>query len=101
MRPLPQRRATPVDVCRGAGMKLARIARSRSDVSVVGVDRVSAVASCRDRHGFGTWHAADLDAPPSPLAGVRGDVVVCVDVIKHVRCPDNVLCLIRNLLGRM
>lgn len=85
-----------IDVGCGPGVKLSRIARKRPATRIVGIDRTSAVTYCRAQHTFGEWVAADLNDPAS-VGDVRGDVVVCADVIEHLEHPDRLLQFLRQV----
>jgi SAM-dependent methyltransferase len=61
---------------------------------VTGVDLEDIVAICRQRHGVGRWIAGDVEDPALTIGGPY-DLVICADVIEHVRDPDRVMGLIR------
>lgn len=100
------------DVYRRAG-ELARVPRVRSVVDigcglatklieqvaphcaeVTGVDLDDIVAICRQRYPTGRWIAGDVEDPAFALAGSY-DLIICADVIEHLRDPDRVLDVIR------
>jgi SAM-dependent methyltransferase len=91
-----------VDVGCGTGDKLAALAGELP--VVVGIDRPPIVASARARHPLaGHWLEHDLDADDGPLP-VPGDagrsIVVCADVIEHVRDPRRLLDKLRAALDQ-
>lgn len=92
-----------VDVGCGVGTKLApihaRLGTREPRLVIVGIDQPAAIEACRAHHGFGTWIVDDFENPAGiALPGVP-DVLVCADVIEHVRDPDRLLGYLRNLAG--
>jgi len=85
-----------IDVGCGPGAKLSRIGRKRPRARIVGIDRASTVEYCRGRHDFGEWIAADLNEPAT-ASDLRGDIVVCADVIEHIQNPDRLLRFLRQV----
>lgn len=61
---------------------------------VTGVDLEGMVALCRQRHRVGRWIAGDVEDPNFTLDRSY-DLIVCADVIEHLRDPDRVLEVIR------
>lgn len=87
-----------LDVGCGCGVKIAPyIAPLISDIEAI--DHPAAVAKCRELGVPATFRAADLEAP-----GIKPwrafDLIVCADVIEHLRNPDPMLDLIRGLSHR-
>ncbi len=85
-----------IDVGCGPGVKLSRIAQKRPAARIVGIDRSSTATYCREKHRFGEWVAADLNDPTS-AGELRGDVVVCADVIEHLEHPERLLQFLRQV----
>ncbi len=89
-----------VDVGCGDAQKLVAL-RGRFDLC--GIDFGANIQACRRRYDFGTWIEHDLDADvPLPLPGdvAAGSVVICSDVVEHVRHPDRLLLNLRAALER-
>lgn len=61
---------------------------------VTGVDLADIVEICRQRYPEGRWIAGDVEDPEFTL-GRSYDVIICADVIEHLRDPDRVLEVIR------
>lgn len=87
-----------VDVGCGVGMKLAWIHQELPRVRLIGIDQPHAVEFCRVRHPFGEWYADNFEVQSSHLEGIKGDLVLCADVIEHVLDPDRVLQYLRDRL---
>ncbi len=78
-----------VDVGCGHALKLAAL---RDEFEVVGVDYGANLRWCRENHDWGEWHEIDLDAPHE----LPGDgVIVCADVIEHLRHPEHLLASVK------
>ena len=88
-----------VDVGCGTGEKVAAL-YPRFDV--VGIDLPGPnLDACRARHPALTWieHDVDSDLPlPVPEVVFEQSVVVCSDVIEHLRRPDHLLRALRSAL---
>lgn len=80
-----------VDVGCGCGVKLEYLHERHPEVEIVGVDQEHAVSYCRSRFDFGRWVADDFERPLESMQDVRGDLVVCADVIEHMQEPDLLL----------
>jgi SAM-dependent methyltransferase len=69
---------------------------------IVGLDYGPNIESCRSRYNFGQWVTVDLDtAERLPVSDgyLSESVLVCSDVIEHVRRPDNLLRCLRAALN--
>jgi len=87
-----------VDVGAGDGTKLAEL---HPTFEIVGIDFGANVDRSANRFPFGSWRHHDLDtADPLPVADdeLDGAVVVCSDVIEHLRTPE---LLLSKLLGTL
>lgn len=86
-----------VDVGCGTASKLIPLA---GRFEVIGVDYGPNVEQCRRLHpATGSWRECDLDAPgalPVSAEEWQGSVVVCADVIEHVRAPEVLLDKLRT-----
>jgi SAM-dependent methyltransferase len=91
--------ASLVDVGCGVGMKLAWLHERLPEVRVVGIDQPHAVEFCRSHHPWGTWIVDDFERPSPEFAEVRGDLVICADVIEHLMDPDLLLRYLRQRLA--
>jgi SAM-dependent methyltransferase len=85
-----------IDLGCGRGDKLAPLAER---YSVVGIDYGPNIQWCRETHGFGTWIEHDLDIDGELEVDPSGSVVICADVIEHVRCPSILADKLRALLA--
>ena len=87
-----------VDIGCGNGEKLAAL-RSRFDV--VGVDFGDNLVRCRARYPWGEWLEHDLESLGSLPVGadrLRQSVLVCADVVEHLRHPERTLSALREAL---
>jgi SAM-dependent methyltransferase len=86
-----------IDVGCGNASKLIALA-DRFDV--IGIDYGPNVDLCRRLHpATGSWRECDLDKPGAlPLSAEewQGSVVICADVIEHVRAPEVLLDKLRT-----
>lgn len=85
-----------IDVGCGAGIKLASLQTRFPRVEFVGIDQGEAVAFCLKTHRFGQWLVDDFDRPAT--GAPSGDLVICSDVIEHVRNPDTLLAYLKARL---
>ena len=89
---------TIVDFGCGDGEKLAAL---HPEFDVVGIDVGSNIAAASERHPFGRWFELDLDAdetPPLDEQLLRSAVIVCSDVIEHLKRPEYLLGHLRRCL---
>jgi SAM-dependent methyltransferase len=90
--------ATIVDVGCGSGEKLASLA---SDFRVIGVDFGKNVERASARLPEGTWIQHDLESESAFPVGegdLRRSVVICADVVEHLRDPSPLLRALRKAL---
>lgn len=85
-----------IDVGCGVATKLAQLAVEHPRVEFVGIDQPATIEFCRRRYRFGRWIADNLEDPDPALAGISGDLVICSDVIEHVRDPDILLAYLKR-----
>ena len=86
---------TVVDLGCGIGDKLATLA---STFDVVGVDHGANLEKARARHPEVRFVEWDLEQPGLVIPEARGAMVLCIDVIEHMRSPERLLRLARSLL---
>jgi SAM-dependent methyltransferase len=88
-----------VDLGCGTARKLARL---HPEFEVIGVDIGPNLAECRRRYDFGHWLECDLEQATPPVEATVLDraVVVCADVIEHLRDPRPLLRTLSEWLGR-
>ena len=79
----------------GTGGKLVELA---DRFEIVGIDYGPNIESCRARYSVGTWLVDDFDVPGPVDVEAAGAVVVCSDVIEHVRQPEVLLGKLRACL---
>jgi hypothetical protein len=82
-----------VDIGCGYADKLVRCARA-CGVKPVGVDYRENIAHCRKAYPDGTWIEADLETVSERIIAtdvLRKAVIVCSDVIEHLKDPMNLL----------
>jgi SAM-dependent methyltransferase len=85
-----------VDLGCGSAEKLVPLAEH---VTIVGVDFGPNVERCRLAFPQHLWVEHDLEGKrPLALPGGGRSVVVCADVIEHLRRPERLLACIRDLL---
>ncbi len=88
-----------VDIGSGDGVKLVAL---HPGFAIVGIDFGANLDVVRSRYPFGTWLEHDLDRDePLPLTHeqLAGAVVVCSDVIEHLRRPELLLAKLAAALG--
>jgi len=86
-----------IDIGCGRAEKLAEF---RDNFELAGIDFADNLAWCRKTYGFGNWIAFDLESGedlPLPSKMVADSVVVCSDVIEHLRDPTHLLRNLRKL----
>ncbi len=89
-----------IDLGCGNGEKLAAL---YPEYQIVGVDYGPNLDHCRAKYGFGTWLEADFEAGDAvevrlPAVQQRESVVICSDVIEHLKNPLPLLRGMRKLL---
>jgi SAM-dependent methyltransferase len=88
---------TIIDVGCGNAEKLSHLA---DRFEIIGVDYGPNIATCRAAYPSGIWMEHDLDAATSLDVSATRSVVICADVIEHVRRPaalaDKLLHLLHN-----
>jgi len=63
--------------------------------NITGIDSEYAILKCRELYNFGSWHIADLGNSDYTLPGSY-DLIICADVIEHLKDPDNLLRIIKS-----
>lgn len=87
-----------IDVGAGDGSKLVAL---HPGFDLIGLDFGKNVERSAQLYPFGTWRDHDLDseAPlPVTIDELQGSVVVCSDVIEHLRTPERLLVKLRAAL---
>lgn len=87
-----------VDVGCGQGRKVAAL---HPELAVVGLDQGLNLDACRSAHPWGRWLEADLERAtdlPLSAAELAESVLVCADVIEHLRRPERLLALLAQAL---
>lgn len=85
-----------LDVGCGTGAKLNALSDT---FEIIGVDFGTNIAYCRDHYDQGTWIEIDLDGAASiGIDRLDGTVVVCADVIEHLRHPERLVALLTEAL---
>jgi SAM-dependent methyltransferase len=93
----PRRGGRMIDLGCGDGELTKRVARAASVVEVEGVEYIPHVAEIARGRGV---RVAEVDlADPLPFATGEYDIVLCNQVIEHVRATDHLLREIRRLLS--
>ena len=90
--------ARVIDVGAGDGAKLAPL---YPGLDVIGLDFGRNVERSAELYPFGIWRDHDLDSEePLPVSTdeLQGSVVVCSDVIEHLRMPERLLAKLRTAL---
>jgi glycosyltransferase involved in cell wall biosynthesis len=88
-----------IDIGCGQARKLSCL---HPEFHIYGIDYGSNIQFCKQRYPFGRWQEYDLDAaglPPIDRDLLRQSVIVCADVIEHLRNPLNLLRGIRDWLN--
>ena len=84
-----------IDVGCGVGRKLEKLHHRFPDLEIIGIDQKDPINSCQEHYSFGRWIADDLENPGAEVLGLKGDLVICSDVIEHVLDPDLLLEYLR------
>ena len=69
-------------------------------LDIVGIDIGPNIEYCLRELGFGTWISDDLDRPGPLPVDATDAVVVCADVIEHMRDPSVLLSKLEQALTR-
>lgn len=62
---------------------------------ITGIDSEHAISQCRVLYDFGSWHTADLE-DNSYVLPRSYDLIICADVIEHLKNPDSLLRIIKS-----
>jgi SAM-dependent methyltransferase len=84
-----------VDFGCGTGGKLVELA---DRFEIIGIDYGPNIETCRSRYDVGTWLVDDFETPGAVDVDAAGAVVVCSDVIEHLRRPEVLLEKLRAAL---
>jgi 2-polyprenyl-3-methyl-5-hydroxy-6-metoxy-1,4-benzoquinol methylase len=88
-----------IDFGSGDGNKLAAL---RPEFEIIGIDFGANVARSIERHPSGSWREHDFDKADTPIPvsseELVDSVLVCSDVIEHLRSPDTLLRTLRGAL---
>ena len=87
-----------IDVGCGSGTKLEILHRQLPDVRFVGIDRPGAIEICRNKYNFGEWYVDDVENPDPALSNIKGELVICADVIEHIIDPDKLLHYLKHMV---
>jgi hypothetical protein len=80
---------TLVDLGCGNALKLVPF---HPRFNLVGVDFGANIQYCIDHYGFGGWLEFDFESSETlPIGTPRGTLILCVDVIEHLRRPEMLL----------
>ncbi len=91
---------TIIDIGSGRATKLAPLA---DRFQIVGIDFGANLDYCRRQYDFGQWLEWDLESPePIPIdeTTLESALVVCSDVIEHLKNPGPLLANLAHWLGR-
>ena len=87
-----------IDIGCGRARKLVEL---HPEFHITGIDYGSNIKFCRDNYPFGQWIELNLEHGKSVKLKrevIRHAVVICSDVIEHLKNPINLLKLIEDLL---
>lgn len=87
-----------IDVGCGGAAKLVKL---HPEFKVSGVDYGANIQRCRELYPFGNWFETDFETCDELSLGnvlTANSMVVCADVIEHLRNPVNLLNCIRKML---
>lgn len=88
-----------IDIGCGQAGKLAAMS---PEFNIVGVDYGPNLQACRCRYPDAQWFEADLESIvhlPIPTEIAARSVIICSDVIEHLKDPTDLLRLLRSLLN--
>ena len=87
-----------IDVGCGVGIKLVRLNKLFPQLDIVGIDQPHPIEFCKTHHRFGRWISDDLEAS-NLSSDVKGDLIICSDVIEHLVNPTLLLDYLKNLMN--
>lgn len=82
-----------VDIGCGRAGKLAALA---GEFEIVGIDYGANIEYCKATYPAGKWITSDFEASTLPSELFHGAVVICADVIEHLKSPDALIETLRN-----
>lgn len=82
---------TVLDVGCGPAPKLKRIHDKFPNIRIIGIDQPDPIAYCKETYDFGEWFVDDFSNPSNELETLKGDLVICADVIEHLPDPNLLL----------
>lgn len=85
-----------IDLGCGPGVKLHELLSPLAK-EVVGVDQESAVTYCKAHYPESKFYSVDLEHIDQAGPRDHFDLIVCSDVIEHLKDPDGLLQYIRNI----
>lgn len=87
-----------IDIGCGRAQKLAEL---HPEFELIGIDIGSNIKHCQETYQFGTWIEHDLEThEPLPLDSeiVSKALIICADVIEHLKQPDHLLGKLHGLM---
>lgn len=87
-----------IDVGCGPGTKLNIIKKKLKKVHFIGIDQKNAIDYCKKKYDFGEWYVDNLENPFKSLDWIKGDLVICSDVIEHLQNPDVLMNYLKQKL---
>jgi len=84
-----------IDVGCGKAGKLVAL---EEHFETFGIDHGENIAWCREHHSTGVWIEHDLEQPDPIPVDARDSIVVCADVIEHLRQPQHLAAGLLRLL---
>ncbi len=82
---------TVIDVGCGVATKIKMIQKDCPGVEFVGIDQESAINYCKSHYDFGSWYIDNFEKPDENLSDIKGELIICSDIIEHVINPDILL----------
>ena len=86
-----------IDVGCGIGTKLRLIKEKLPNAELTGIDLPGAIYHCKNTYKWGHWIPDDFENPTADYSGISADLIICADVLEHLKNPDSLLSILSNI----
>ncbi|MCD4747633.1 MAG: methyltransferase domain-containing protein [Bacteroidales bacterium] len=87
---------TLIDIGCGTGRKLKIIHENLPNIKIIGIDQKDVIDFCKKSYYFGDWYVDNFENANLKLNYLKGDLIICSDIIEHLIDPDNLLDYIKK-----